>query len=143
METLGGSSSGDESSYIFKYHNEENIQYFKIDVDIINIGSGVAYDLDVKLSLPGLKYSRIEEDKGVSEYVGGEYRGTTYYWTDNFYFSGIILGPHGGDETIGLNIPFEEIRSIENLPKSCTITVEDITDTILLERTWVFDYTQY
>lgn len=141
MEKTGGGHSGigDDSCTLY-YHDKENIEYLKIDVDIFNIGSGVAYEFDVKLNLPGLKYSQMEEDGGVSEYVDGDWRGTTYHWTDNFYYSNITLAPQGSKMNLRLNIPFGAIGSIENLPKECIITITDIDEKILLKRTWNLNY---
>lgn len=131
----GGSGIGEDSCTLY-YYNEENIDDFKIFVDIFNIGSGVAYGLRVKLSLPGLKYSQmgVEEDDGVEQYVDGE-KITRYDWTDNFYYSGIILAPQGSKANLRLNIPFCAIGSIENLPTACIITITDIDKNILLEKT--------
>ncbi|MBA7614179.1 hypothetical protein ES703_21442 [subsurface metagenome] len=138
METSGVGQSGiGEDSWTLYYHDEENIEYLYINVDIFNIGSGVAYDLRVKLSLPGLKYSQmeVEEDGGVKQYVDGEWKGTTYSWTDNFYYTGIVLAPQGSKVNLRLDIPFCAIGSIENLPTACIITITDIDKKILLEKT--------
>lgn len=141
----GGHSEIGKDRCALYYHYENEIEYFDIEVKIANIGSGVAYDLDVRLSLPGLRYSKIEieEADGVRKYVGEKWIETVYSWRDNFRFHGIILSPLGGDETIELRVPFEKIGSIENLPESCIITIEDITDKILLNTVVTFHYIQY
>lgn len=133
--SIGGGASVGEDSCTLYYYNEENIKYLQINVDIFNIGSGVAYDLRVKLSLPGLKYSQMEMDSGVKQYVDGGLRSTRCDWTDNFHYTGIVLAPQGSKVNLRLDIPFCAIGSIENLPTACIITITDIDKKILLEKT--------
>jgi len=144
VETGESNSFGWENdSWVLSYHHEENIQSFEIWIDIVNIGPGVAYDLDVKLGLPGLKYSLMTENQGgVRLYKGGTQTTTWFSWTDSFHFSISSLSPQGGNETLRLTAPFEAIGSIENLPRSCIITVKDITKTTLLEKTITLSYIQ-
>lgn len=132
--SAGGSSVGEDSCTLY-YYNEENIGKLYIYVDIFNIGSGVAYDLRVKLSLPGLKYSQMEMDSGVKQYVDGRLRSTRCDWADNFHYTGIVLAPQGSKVDLRLGLPFYAIGSIENLPTACIITITDIDKKILLEKT--------
>lgn len=146
---LHGPSAGvvgiGEDSYTLSYFQEEeekeDLEYFDLDIDVINIGSGVAYDLKVEVNLPGLKYSQIKENqRGVRQYEEERNTSELWHWTDNFYYTSIILSPEGGKLTLGLNIPYGTIGSIENLPTACTITIKDIDKKILLKRTWDFEY---
>lgn len=140
----GGYSEIEKDRCALHYHDENEIDYFHVEVKIANIGSGVAYDLDVKLSLPGLIYSEIErEEDGARKYVGDKLIEEVYSWRDNFRFRSIILSPLGGDEIIELKVPFEAIGSIENLPSLCMITVTDITEKVLLNKVVTFQYIQH
>lgn len=140
----GHSEIGEDGCALY-YHNENEIDDFSIEVKIANIGSGVAYGLDVKLSLPGLRYHKMEfeENEGVRKYIDRELIEKIYFWRDNFYFKGITISPLGDEETIELQIPFEAIGSIDNLPSSCVIMIKGIDKTILLSKTVSFDYVQY
>lgn len=128
---LHGPSAGvvgiEKDRCTLSYFEEEDLEYLDFDIDVINIGSGVAYDLKVEVYLPGLKYSQIAEDqRGVKQYEEERKTEELFHWTDNFYYTNIILSPEGGKLTLGLNIPYGAIGSIENLPTAYTITIKDM-----------------
>jgi hypothetical protein len=143
LENGHGSSEG-EDSITMKYLHVENIEYLQIGTKIVNIGSGVAYDINVSFGLFGMKYSQAADGDWIKGYVSGRedfaYSGSLE--NPKFSFGRVILSQNGGNETFMLLIPFSGIGSIDNLPTSCILTVKDITETTLLEKTVTFSYIQ-
>lgn len=116
-----------EDYCIFCYLEGEDIIDLSVEIKIINVGSGIAYNLSATLALPGLEYNPPTHEDWAKLWRGGESEVLPYSRLLGYFdFEITALSPQGGTESLEIRIPYRSIGALENLPKEYILEITDV-----------------